>query len=262
MSSLPRLAQPELLQMAASAEAADETRPQSDIGKSTGARTRAGRTSEAVSRPSRESIFVRPIRVEGVPQADPNPAWVVAPRRRMVYLWEGGSSDGTRSLAGRVAAIAEVHFHAWRTAYRGLLPDDLLARLSVDDREESWRRILENTGGESFTLVAIDIEQQLVGFCTVAAPGRDEDTGEQTTEVAATYVDPRQWRSGIGSDLLIAAISRLHADGWRDAVLWVFGDNARARAFYAEFGFQPDGFETMHDWAGGQTAIRLRALLA
>ena len=112
---------------------------------------------------------------------------------------------------GDAAAIAGVHVRAWRVAYRGLLPDDLLDRLSVEDREESWRGILEDAGDES-------------------------------------------------SDLLAAAVSRLREAGWRDVVLWVFGENARACAFYATFGFQPDGSETRHEWAGGQTAIRLRVV--
>jgi len=155
-----------------------------------------------------------------------------------------------------------VHVRAWRVAYRGLLPDDLLDRLSVEDREESWRGILEDAGDESFTLVAIDGERQLVGFCAVAAPARDEDAGGQTAEVTATYVDPQRWRVGIGGDLLAAAVLRLREAGWRDVVLWVFGENAPACAFYARFGFHPDGSETRHEWAGGQTAIRLRVSLA
>ncbi len=110
---------------------------------------------------------------------------------------------------GDAAAIAGVHVRAWRVAYRSLLPDDLLDRLSVEDREESWRGILGDAGDESFTLIAIDGERQLVGFCAVAAPARDVDAGEQTAEVAATYVDPHRWRAGIGSDLLAAAVSRL-----------------------------------------------------
>ncbi len=36
-------------------------------------------------------------------------------------------------------AIAAVHVRAGQVAYRGLLPDELLDRLSVEDREGSWR---------------------------------------------------------------------------------------------------------------------------
>jgi len=156
---------------------------------------------------------------------------------------------------GDAAAIAGVHVRAWRVAYRGLLPDDLLDRLSVEDREESWRGILGDAGDESFTLIAIDGERQLVGFCVVAAPARDVDAGEQTAEVAATYVDPHRWRAGIGSDLLAAAVSRLREGGWRHVVLWVFGENARACAFYWPDRNSPPGLLCLTNFG---VSVRLR----
>lgn len=36
-------------------------------------------------------------------------------------------------------AIAEVHVSSWRTTYRGLLPDSVLAAQSVEHRELAWR---------------------------------------------------------------------------------------------------------------------------
>lgn len=179
----------------------------------------------------------------------------------MRYLWGMAGLTVRPASPSDAGAIAAVHVRAWQTAYRRLLPDNLLGRLSVEDREVAWRGLLSDATGGSLTLVAIDAEQ-LVGFCTVAAPSRDEGAGERTAEVAATYVDPERWRAGVGSALLDAAFSRLRAGGWKDATLWVFAENAQARAFYATFGFQPDGSVTTHEWACGQTAIRLRVTLA
>jgi hypothetical protein len=34
--------------------------------------------------------------------------------------------------------IAAVHVAAWRVAYRGLLPDDVLDRLSIEDSAKRW----------------------------------------------------------------------------------------------------------------------------
>ena len=34
--------------------------------------------------------------------------------------------------------IAEVHVRSWQAAYVGIIPDDELARHSVDQREEMW----------------------------------------------------------------------------------------------------------------------------
>jgi GNAT superfamily N-acetyltransferase len=139
------------------------------------------------------------------------------------------------------------------------VPDDLLDRLSVDERELTWRQLLSDADGRSFTLVASSEGADVEGFCAVAVPSRDEDADERTAEVAATYVEPERWRAGIGSALLSAVLEELRLGSWREVTLWVFADNHRARSFYARFGFAPDGAERQHDWSGGQVEIRLRA---
>ena len=45
-----------------------------------------------------------------------------------------------------IPAIARVTVDTWRTTYRGILPDDLLANLSYPQREQVWTRALANNG--------------------------------------------------------------------------------------------------------------------
>lgn len=161
---------------------------------------------------------------------------------------------------GDARAIAAVHVLAWEAAYRGLLPDEVLDRLAIDDRERGWQQVLGEQVGDSFTLVAT-FDGVVAGFCAVVAPSRDEDAGQRTAEVAATYVDPQAWRSGVGSVLLRSALSRIRDGGWQEATLWLFDRNDQARAFYTTFGFERDGAETTHEWAGGQVAVRLSRAL-
>lgn len=143
-----------------------------------------------------------------------------------------------RANAGDAQAIAELHVAAWRAAYRGLLPDDLLDRLSVDERKRSWAELLSDNGS-SFTLVATDDEGRVEGFCMAATPSRDADANDATAEIAATYVVPERWRAGVGRVLLWAALAQLRADGYREATLWVFSENEQALSFYRRFGFEP-----------------------
>jgi hypothetical protein len=49
-----------------------------------------------------------------------------------------------RATINDARAIAEVHVKSWQVAYRGLLPEDFLQNLSVERREEQWRRALQN----------------------------------------------------------------------------------------------------------------------
>jgi ribosomal protein S18 acetylase RimI-like enzyme len=166
-----------------------------------------------------------------------------------------------RAEQGDAQAIAAVHVSAWRQAYRGLLPDEVLDQLSVEEREQSWRELLDERHGRWFTVVAVGSDARVEGFCTTATPSRDDDAGERTAEIAATYVDPAHWRAGIGSALLDAALAELRQADYEEVTLWVFADNARARSLYRRFGFEPDGGEARHDWSGGQLEVRLRAVV-
>lgn len=155
-------------------------------------------------------------------------------------------------------AIAETHVRAWQAAYRGLLPDELLAALSVRDREERWQRILATPEPRAFTLVA-GAAGAALGFCSVLA-GRDADATERTGEIAALYVDPSHWRQGVGRALMGRARERMARAGWAEATLWVLDGNAPALAFYAAQGFAGDGARSQHE-PSGRAELRLRAVL-
>jgi ribosomal protein S18 acetylase RimI-like enzyme len=165
------------------------------------------------------------------------------------------------------AAIAGIHVRAWQAAYRGLMPDAWLDDLTVERRTDTWTGILSAPGGPGTTLVGDDGEAGVVGFCSVALPSRDEDAGPSTAEISALYIEPSQWRSGIGRALLDEVLARLRAAEWEDVTLWVLAGNASARAFYERFGFAPDGAEVEHvpsdvQQSAGLRAHRLRAALA
>jgi GNAT superfamily N-acetyltransferase len=156
-------------------------------------------------------------------------------------------------------AIARVHVCSWQVAYRGLVPDGVLDGLSIEHRERIWRKLLSESGGASFTLVA-ERDGGVAGFCHVAAPSRDDDASDSTCEVTAIYVDPDAWRAGVGRALLDTALSDVRQDGWEEATLWVFAQNVGAHAFYERFGFTRDGAEVQHE-PSGQIEVRLRASL-
>jgi ribosomal protein S18 acetylase RimI-like enzyme len=132
-------------------------------------------------------------------------------------------------------ALATVTVDGWRAGYRGIVPDEELARLSVDDRAARWQEFLAR--GESVTLVA-EVDGEVAGLCGVARPSRDEDAGPKTAEIVALYVAPAHWRTGIGSALVSHWLEQLEREGWADVTLWVFAANAGGRAFYARHGFE------------------------
>ncbi len=164
-----------------------------------------------------------------------------------------------RAVRDDAPAIAEVHVDSWREAYRGLVPEEVLERLSVAERKRTWLELLSEPERRSFALVA-EVAGRVEGFCHLATPSRDDDAGQRTAEIAAMYIAPARWRTGLGSRLMRTAMEELRGAGHQESTLWVLVENGRARAFYGTFGFRPDGAEVAHE-GYGLTMVRLRASL-
>jgi ribosomal protein S18 acetylase RimI-like enzyme len=129
------------------------------------------------------------------------------------------------------AAIARVHVDTWRTAYRGLLPDDFLAALDGAGYEDRWRRTL--AGGAGRVYVAED-GRQVVGF----ASGGPERAGEEgfSGELYAIYVLQESQGRGHGRRLVQAVARGLRERELPNMIVWVLGDNHQARHFYERLG--------------------------
>jgi ribosomal protein S18 acetylase RimI-like enzyme len=160
-----------------------------------------------------------------------------------------------RAVEGDAAAIAAVHVRAWQAAYRGLVADEILDGSRIEGRERMWNELLAGGRDAPATTVA-EVDGAVAGFCTVAAPSRDDDAPPRTAEIPAIYVDPDHLRRGIGAALLGAALDGLEQGGWERVTLWVFAGNDAARAFYARFGFEPDGTSRLME-AFGASVDRL-----
>jgi ribosomal protein S18 acetylase RimI-like enzyme len=147
------------------------------------------------------------------------------------------------AVAGDVPAIAAVVVDTWRDAYAGLLPDDVLAGLSVADREAQWRRFVP-AAPPSCCLVA---GAPVCGF-VAAGPARDGDPS--AGQVYAIYVLPSAQGRGLGAALLTGAEARLAAAGFTTASLWVLTTNTPSRLFYEARGWRPTGETQVDEFAG------------
>lgn len=124
-------------------------------------------------------------------------------------------------------AVALVHVRSWQVAYRGVIPDDVLDNLSVEDRESMWEGTIPDGG----VWVAL-VDDEVVGFAA-AGPSRDADA---EFELYAIYFLSSAWGSGLATPLAQAALGDS-----RDAIVWVLEENKRARRFYERLGFSADG---------------------
>jgi GNAT superfamily N-acetyltransferase len=156
------------------------------------------------------------------------------------------------SLSVRIATerdarqIAEVHVQTWRVAYRGLVPDDYLDALSVDQRAETWRQILADADLPPAGAFVLECDAVVVGFVH-ASPSRDDDADATIGEVTSIYVLADFWSGGGGRALMDRSIESLRDAGFAAATLWVLNTNLRARRFYEAAGWDSDGATQVAD---------------
>jgi GNAT superfamily N-acetyltransferase len=131
-------------------------------------------------------------------------------------------------------AIERARIHGWRVAYRHVVPADELDALPIDAKR--WRRRLDEPPAGWSTFVVTDDGGDVVGFASTG-PSRDEPG---IGELYAIYVEPSAWGSGAGRALIERGEAQL-ASEYAEATLWVLEANARARRFYEQAGWQPDG---------------------
>ena len=129
------------------------------------------------------------------------------------------------------ATIARIHVATWRTAYRGMLPDDFLASLNEAGYAERWRRTI---GDNADRVYVAENAQGVIGF----ASGGRERAGEvgYGGELYAIYVMQEAQGRGHGRRLVQAVVGGLREVGFTDMIVWVLRDNAVARRFYERLG--------------------------
>lgn len=130
-------------------------------------------------------------------------------------------------------AIALVHVDSWRSTYRGIISDEVLAGLSYSDRERMWHGSLTAHESSNFIYVVEADEGPIVGF---AAAGK-ERTGRTDFpgEIFAIYLLQDYHGRGWGRQLFQAAAARLAFEGLKGLMLWVLADNP-TRGFYEALG--------------------------
>jgi ribosomal protein S18 acetylase RimI-like enzyme len=164
--------------------------------------------------------------------------------------------DITPGTADDAPAIARIHVASWQAAYRGIVPDEHLASLSVERREAHWRGAF--AAGQTEVLVARE-GGSIVGWVCFGAC-RDDAATPSDGEIWALYVLADWWSKGVGLALWVGARERLVASGFVNVSLWVLADNERAIRFYRAAGFEADPARATTVTIGGKTLQELRYL--
>lgn len=154
-------------------------------------------------------------------------------------------------------AIAAAHVAAWREAYGDLLPEAVLAGLTVAARAAQWRQTLTRTPATHDVFVAESGADGILGF--ISGGARRGQGLVSDAEVYALYVRAQAQRQGLGRELMRVLAATLGERGFQSLGLWVLRENAAARGFYARLGGRPGGerqdvetghtvIETAYEW--------------
>jgi GNAT superfamily N-acetyltransferase len=136
-------------------------------------------------------------------------------------------------------AIGRVQVETWSAAYRGLMPDNVIASFAVEGRQRLWREGLARTPRPGSATFVAELDGEVVGFASVGR-SRDEEA-ENEGELYAIYLHPSHWDRGIGRALLESAEESMRASGFERATLWVLEGNERGERFYRAGGWRHDG---------------------
>ncbi len=138
------------------------------------------------------------------------------------------SSYSVRPATARDAkAIAEIHVATWQAAYRDVMPEDYLNKMTLEKRQAYWSEAIEYS--EPQLLVATDGDQ-IVGFVGYDR-SRDAKTRSTVGEIWAIYVAPPHWGKGVGLALWDGARDGLKEEGCTQVTIWVLLRNERALQF-------------------------------
>lgn len=148
--------------------------------------------------------------------------------------------------------IAHVHVASWRTTYQGMMPDSVLAALSVERREEMWRRRLCVPAPDGGMFVA-ERAGVIVGFASLGPS--DEEFPGYDAELQTVYLLQSEQGRGTGHRLFQSAVNVLRERGAPSFMLMVLRDNHRARRFYEAHGGQLIGDKPTE--RGGETIIEV-----
>ncbi|MER7733081.1 GNAT family N-acetyltransferase [Streptomyces erythrochromogenes] len=156
-----------------------------------------------------------------------------------------------------IEAVSAVRVRGWQAAYAGVVPQDHLDAMTVEDDAARRRQWFRSPGRESADLVAVGGHGPVGWVCFGPARGEVSGVAGRVGEVYALYVAPDLIGTGVGRALLGEAHASMKGRGFETSALWVLQDNLRARRFYERAGYRADG-ATQDDVYDDVTLCELR----
>jgi GNAT superfamily N-acetyltransferase len=179
-----------------------------------------------------------------------------------------GTADASvrRARPADAPEIARVQAVTWRTAYRSVLPLEVLDEWDEAASTAVWHAAITSppTPGHG-VLVAVE-RDAIVGFAAYGpaelADGEQSHPAGPTTELSTLLVEPRWGRRGHGSRLLAAGADLARETGAARLQVWLLEPDTVSAGFFESAGWGPDGWaRTLDTGASPLREVRWHALI-
>ena len=152
-----------------------------------------------------------------------------------------------------LTGVAKVKIKTWRSTYKGLISEDILENLQIEEQAEKFGDLLSDEKTK-FLIVAEDKDNnnEIIGF---AAGGCQRDIEYQIDgEVFAVYILDEYQNKGLGKKLMDYSINKLKGMGLKSMLVWVLDENPYKR-FYEKIGGKEGNKKTIEIGAGKNTVV-------
>jgi TonB family protein len=159
--------------------------------------------------------------------------------REKAVIDDFATAGGVRTRLARpedAIGLATVHHLAITETFEQTVPAYVNDR-SLEYCKGAW---LDRLAANAVVTNVLLNGEEILGFAS-AGKTEDQDLDETIGEVDRIYLHPSVWGQGYGGQLMKWCEEELVRQGFRDASLWVFEVNSRARAFYQRLGYSFDG---------------------
>ncbi len=143
-----------------------------------------------------------------------------------------------RATPADAVTVARIHVESWKIAYRGIMPEDVIARTDLAYRTRFWKERIADPEWPVFLLEERGVP---LAFCQMVPSRDDGDDATRVGHVTSLHVLPQLRGRGHGRTLLDRVIAEFRRRGFTELTLWVLEENRHARRFYEKSGFMPDG---------------------